>query len=137
MVAFHLKGLIPLSQSLICVWPPATEKDREGKEGWRGVEGRLGPGNSISTKDAGMLGESQPASPRIRRSAGISPSDAGETITAARRRKLIRSQMSVLITGKVKKTPLRLHTGSCQLVLLRAWETQSTMTVLIQLFSTM
>ncbi|KFW97160.1 hypothetical protein N336_11197, partial [Phalacrocorax carbo] len=49
---------------------------------------------------------------RAHHSAGVSHP---ETITAAPCRELIRSQTSVLITGKVKKTPLSACVGSCQL----------------------
>ncbi|KGL88710.1 hypothetical protein N301_03721, partial [Charadrius vociferus] len=69
------------------------------------------PGSRVPAEDAGMLGESRAASPRIPRSAGVSCADAGETITAARCRKLICSQTSVLITGKVKKNPSQAARG--------------------------
>lgn len=80
--------------------------------------------------------QSHRTSPCIQQSASVS--NAGKTITNTQCRKLICRQTSVLITGKVKKkNPLSLRAGSCQLAFLRVWETQSTMTVLIQLFSTM
>ncbi|KFU83725.1 hypothetical protein M959_12488, partial [Chaetura pelagica] len=59
-----------------------------------------------STEDAGMLGEVE--WPPCLLSASARGSGA-TTTAAARCRKLIRRQTSVLITGKVKKTPLGLH----------------------------
>lgn len=89
-----MKGLLPLAPSLIGLWPPATEKGGEGKEGWgceegvgelrraggrRGLGGEEGsPGPHADTeprrraaasppRDARMLGESQAASSWQRR----------------------------------------------------------------------
>lgn len=84
-----------------------------------------------------MLGEHQLASLYIHLGAGVSCTNAGETTAATWCRKLIYSQASVLITGKVKTPSQAAHGLLPACALLRACETQSTMTVLIQLFSTM
>lgn len=67
--------------------------------------------SSISAEDPVMLGDSAGASPRIHQSLCISHSNAGETITNTQCRKLICSQTSVLITGKVKKKPSQAPCG--------------------------
>lgn len=62
--------------------------------------------SSISAEDPLMLGDTAGASPRIHQSSCIPHSNACETITNTQCRKLICSQTSVLITGKVKKKAL-------------------------------